>query len=255
MIVRFASGGDELQAALYLPEPETRGPLGASALPRPAPALPRPAVVIVHDVWGLYDQYHQVAQRLARAGFVALALDLYTRGEQPGSPSDMPGVMKFLHRLPDRRVLADIQTALDFLRARPEVAGRKLGLTGFCMGGKYADLAAVRCRGLSAVVSWYGMLRADALDDANPEHALDALAELRCPLLALFGADDVLIPQRDVGELRSRASERALPVEIVVYTGAGHAFANDSRPEAFREAAAADAWHRALAFFARELES
>jgi carboxymethylenebutenolidase len=212
-------------------------------------------VVIVHDVWGLHEPYHGVARRLAGAGFVALALDLYARGEKPGSPSDMPGVMKFLHGLPDRRVLADIQSALDFLRARPEVAGRKLGLTGFCMGGKYADLAAVRCSGLSAVVSWYGMLRADAIDEANPEHALDALAQLRCPLLALFGADDVLIPKSDVEELRSRARERALPVEIVVYTGAGHAFANDTRPEAFRAEAAADAWTRALAFLARELES
>lgn len=240
MIVDFASGSDRLQAALYLPE---------------SPPLPRPAVVVVHDVWGLYEPYHRVAQRLASAGFVALALDLYARGEKPGSPADMPGVMKFLHGLPDRRVLADIQAALDFLGARPEVSGRKLGLTGFCMGGKYADLAAARCDGLSAAVSWYGMLHADALDDANPEHALDALALLRCPLLALFGADDVLIPLRDVEELRSRARERALPVEVVVYTGAGHAFANDSRPEAFRAEAAADGWARALAFFARELEA
>jgi carboxymethylenebutenolidase len=97
------------------------------------------------------------------------------------------------------------------------------------------------------------MLRANALDDANPEHAIDALAELGIPLLALFGADDVLIPLRDVEELRSRARERALPVETVIYTGAGHAFANDSRPEAFRAEAAADGWKRALAFFAREL--
>ncbi len=177
MIVRFPSGADTLSGALYLPEPHDRGPQTAGE--------PRPGVVVVHDVWGLYDQYHAVAQRLARAGFAALAVDLYARGEQPGSPADMPAVMKFLHRLPDRRVLTDLQAALDFLRARPEVAGRKLGLTGFCMGGKYADLAAVHCQGLSAAVSWYGMLHADALDDANPEHALDALARVRCPLLAV----------------------------------------------------------------------
>ena len=246
MNVRFPSADDPLEAALYLPDETPHDP---------KLRLPRPAVVVIHDVWGLYDQYHQVAQRLARAGFVALALDLYARGEKPGSPADMPGVMKFLHRLPDRRVLGDIQAALDFLRARPEVAGRKLGLTGFCMGGKYAQLAAVRCRGLAAVVSWYGMLRADAIDDANPEHALDALGELGCPLLAFFGADDMLIPQRDVLELRARALARRLPIETVVYTGAGHAFANDSRPESFRAEAAADAWTRALEFFARELES
>ncbi|MGH9884467.1 MAG: dienelactone hydrolase family protein [bacterium] len=237
MNVRFASGGDEIAAALYAPDTD----------------LPRPGVVIVHDVWGLYDQFHTVAKRLAQAGFTALALDLYSRGEQPGSPADMPGVMKFLHRLPDRRVLADIQAAIDFLSARPEVAGRKVGITGFCMGGKYAFLAASRCRGLSAAVPWYGMLHAASLDEANPEHALDAISGLRCPLLAFFGAEDALIPLRDVEALRARAKAAALPVETVVYTGAGHAFANDSRPETYRAEAAQDAWRRALAFLSREL--
>ena len=246
MIVRFPSGGDEIAGALYAPDAAA----AAATLARP-----RPGVLIIHDVWGLYDQYHAVAKRLAAAGFVALALDLYARGDKPGSPADMPGVMRFLHQLPDRRVLADVQAALDFLRARPEVAGRKLGLTGFCMGGKYAFLAAARCRGISAVVAWYGLLHADAIDAENPEHALDAIGDLACPLLAFFGADDVLIPLRDVEALRALAQARGLPVETVVYTGAGHAFANDSRPEAYRADAASDAWRRALAFFARELES
>ena len=238
MNVRFASGGDEIAGALQAPD---RG-------------LPRPGVVIIHDVWGLYEPYHAAAERLARAGFVALALDLYARGEKPGSPADMPGVMKFLHRLPDRRVLADIQAAIDFLAARPEVAGRKVGITGFCMGGKYAFLAASRCRGLSAAVPWYGMLHAASLDDANPEHALDAIRDLSCPLLAFFGAEDALIPLRDVEELRARAKAAGLPLESVIYTGAGHAFANESRPEAYRAEAAEDAWRRALAFLSRELE-
>ncbi len=245
MNVAFRSGPDEIKGALYLPEADAHDP---------RTRLPRPGVVVIHDVWGLYDQYHQVAQRLARAGFVALALDLYARGETPGSPADMPGVMKFLHGLPDRRVLADIQAACDYMSARPEVAGRKLGLTGFCMGGKYADLAAVHCRGISAVVSWYGMLHANAIDAANPEHALDALESLTCPLLAFFGADDVLIPTSDVEALRTRARARGLPVEIVTYPGAGHAFANDSRPESYRAEAASDAWQRAIGFFSRELE-
>jgi carboxymethylenebutenolidase len=237
--VRFPSGGDEIAGALEAPDRD----------------LPRPGVVIIHDVWGLYEPYHAAARRLAGAGFVALALDLYARGEQPGSPADMPGVMKFLHRLPDRRVLADIQAAIDFLAARPEVAGRKVGITGFCMGGKYAFLAASRCRGLAAAVPWYGMLHAASLDEANPEHALDAIRDLACPLLAFFGAEDPLIPLRDVEELRARAKAAGLPLESVVYTGAGHAFANESRPEAYRAEAAEDAWGRALAFLSRELEA
>jgi carboxymethylenebutenolidase len=235
--VELASGRDTIAGELVLPE--TSGP--------------SPGVVIIHDVWGLSDVYRGVAKRLANAGFAALALDLYARGESPGTPADMPAVMRFMHALPDGRVLADIQAAIDFLRARPEVAGRRVGLTGFCMGGKYAFLAASHCRDLAAVVAWYGMLRAPSLDAQNPEHTLDALARVRCPVLGLFGAEDALIPQSDVEELRRRASEWRAPIEIAVYPGAGHAFANESRPEAYREAAASDGWRRALELFAKHL--
>ena len=237
MRVEFASGRDTIAGELALPES----------------AAPSPGVVVIHDVWGLSDVYRAVAKRLAGAGFAALALDLYARGERPGTPADMPAVMRFMHALPDRRVLADVQAAVDWLRARPEVRGRAVGLTGFCMGGKYAFLAASHCRDLAAVVPWYGMLRAPSLDAENPEHALDALERVRCPVLALFGAEDALIPQSDVEELRRRAAAWRAPIEVVVYPGAGHAFANESRPEAYREAAAADGWRRALEFFAKHL--
>jgi len=225
----------------------------AGELILPRAAGPAPGVVILHDVWGLSDVYRGVAQRFAAAGFASLALDLYARGEKPGSPADMPGVMRFMHSLPDSRVIADVQAAVDYLRARPEVAGRKVGLTGFCMGGKYAFLAASHCRELAAVVAWYGMLRAPAIDAQNPEHALDALANARCPVLGLFGAEDALIPQSDVDELRRRAEARRAQIDVVVYPGAGHAFANESRPEAYRQAAATDGWRRALDFFAKHL--
>ena len=122
------------------------------------------------------------------------------------------------------------------------------------MGGKYAFLAAARCRGLSAAVPWYGMLHAAALDDVRtPEHALDAdHPTCAARLLAFFGADDVLIPVRDVDALRERArAGGAAGVETVLYTGAGHAFANDSRPDTYRAEAAEDAWRRALAFLSR----
>lgn len=237
MRVEFPSGADTLAGELVAPANQ-----------------PAPGIVILHDVWGLSDLYRGVARRIAAAGFNALALDLYARGEKPGTPADMPAVMRFMNALPDRRVVADVQAAADWLRARPEVAGRKIGLTGFCMGGKYAFLAAASCRGLAAVVPWYGMLRAAALDANNPEHALDALSRAHPPILALFGAEDALIPLADVDELRRRSAERGAEVEVVVYPGAGHAFANEARPETYREAAADDGWKRALAFFAKQLE-
>lgn len=237
MRVELAAGRDSLAGELELPQG----------------SRPVPGVVILHDVWGLGDLYRGFARKLAQAGFAALALDLYARGEKPGSPSDMPGVMRFMHALPDGRVIADIQAAIDFLRARPEVSGRAVGLTGFCMGGKYTFLAASHCSNLSAAVAWYGMLRAPAIDTENPEHALDALARVRCPVLGLFGAEDALIPLADVDELKRRAAERRAAIEVVVYPGAGHAFANELRAETYRPEAARDAWSRALQFFAKHL--
>jgi carboxymethylenebutenolidase len=97
------------------------------------------------------------------------------------------------------------------------------------------------------------MLRAPLIDANNPEHPLDALPRLRCPLLGLFGKEDPIVPVADVLELERRAASLSHEVETVVYPGAGHAFANDTRPEAYRPDAAADAWSRALVFFGRHL--
>ncbi len=231
MRVEFPSGGDRIGGALYAPESSG----------------PHPGVVIVPDVWGLYDHYHDVARRVAANGFVALALDLYSREGAPDLP-DMDAVFRFMKELPDRRVLQDIQAAIDALAAREEVGERPVGITGFCMGGKYVILAACTCRGLSAAVPWYGLLRVPGIDEQNPEHPLDALPRLSCPLLGLFGREDPIVPLRDVEELERRTASSPHPVEVVVYPGAGHAFANDTRPDAYREEAARDAWSRALPF-------
>ncbi len=235
--VRFPSGGDTIDGVLELPDGNG----------------PHPGVVVIPDVRGLYDHYESVARRLADAGFAALAVNLYARGERPDT-SDMQQVFRFMRELPDRQVLADLQASLDWLAGRPETSGRKLGITGFCMGGKYAVLAACSCSGLSAAVPWYGMLTVGEVDERNPEHPLDALGRLGCPLLGLFGKEDPIVPLAEVEELERRAAGLEHEVEVVVYPGAGHAFANDTRPDAYRPEAAADAWARALAFLHRALD-
>jgi carboxymethylenebutenolidase len=213
---------------------------------------PHPGVVVIPDVRGIYPHFHDVARRIAARGYAVLVLDLYAREGAPELPS-MDAVFRFMRALPDRRVQADIQAAIDWLAARPETRGRKVGITGFCMGGKYTVLAACSCRGLSAAVAWYGMLRVGEIDADNPEHPLDAIPRLGCPLLCLFGKEDPIVPLADVEELERRAGGLAHEVQVVVYPGAGHAFANDSRPEAYRPEAAADGWSRAGSFFARHL--
>ncbi|MEE8558760.1 MAG: dienelactone hydrolase family protein [Myxococcota bacterium] len=237
MNFEFPSGPDSIRGALYLPEQTD----------------PRPGVVVIPDVRGLHDHYHDVARRLARDGFVALALDLYSREGPPDLP-DMETVFRFMRELPDSRVLQDIGQAIDALSKHPSVGQSRVGITGFCMGGMYTILAACTCKGLSAAVSWYGMLRVQEIDESSPEHPLEALPRLSCPLLGLFGKEDPIVPLGDVEELQREGASQSHEVEVVVYPGAGHAFANDTRPDAYRADAAEDAWSRALAFLHRYLD-
>ncbi len=214
---------------------------------------PRPGVVIVPDVWGVSDLYRRVAQRLAQEGFATLVVDPYRITGRAGL--SQTNVLPFIAQLSDAQVLRAIQDAIDALAASPAVAGRKLGVIGFCMGGQYALLAACSCRGLAACAPFYGMVRyAAGLDPAKkPRQPLDAIPDLGCPLLGLYGADDALIPVADVEELKRRLAQTKQPHDVRIYPGAGHAFLNDTRADAYRGAAASDAWSRLLPFLRERL--
>lgn len=216
---------------------------------------PQPGVVVIPDVWGLSDHTRDIAQRLAREGFAALALDVYRKTGRP-SLADPAAAMAWIRELPDPLVLETVQEGIDALARHEAVAPRKLGLIGFCMGGQYAWLAACACRGLSAVAPFYGMLRYEPGLDAQrkPRAPLDAVADLSCPALGLYGREDALIPNADVDELERRLARQRQPFEIVRYAGAGHAFLNDTRPAMYRPEAAADAWRRLLAFLHAQLQ-
>jgi len=220
--------------------------IGFLAWPGGAPV---PGVVMIPDVWGLADHYRGLARRLAAGGFAALAIDPYRKTGCP-QLTDVASALAWIRELPDPLVLETVQDAIDALAAHPAAAGRKLGVAGFCMGGQYALLAACACRGLAACVPFYGMLRyAEGLDPAKkPRSPLDALADLSCPVLGLYGAEDSIIPLADVRELEERLAKSGQPGEVRVYPGAGHAFMNDTRPEMYRPAAAADAWPRLVSF-------
>jgi carboxymethylenebutenolidase len=213
-----------------------------------------PGVVLVPDVRGLYDHYRALARRLAGEGFAVLAVDLYRRTGPPKieTPAD---AMRWIRELSDPQVLGDLQEAIDDLVGLPEVDGRAVGIVGFCMGGQYALLAACACRGLSACVPFYGMLSyAPGLDPVKkPRSPLDALSELSCPVLGLYGAEDALIPVSDVRRLEVELARSSQPSQVVLYPGAGHAFMNDTRPDAYRPEAARDAWPRMVAFLQRQL--
>ncbi len=213
----------------------------------PSGAARLPGLVIVPDVRGLTEHYRDVARRFAAEGFFALAVDLYSREGAPDLP-DMQAVFTWIRNLPDPRVLADLGAAVGYLRERSEVRADRIGITGFCMGGQYTIMAACSVPGLAAAVSWYGMLRYQEHDERKPISPLELAPRLACPYLGLFGAEDALIPNADVEELRAILERAGKTFEIRSYAGAGHAFFNDTRADAYRPAAAADAFPRAVAF-------
>jgi carboxymethylenebutenolidase len=218
----------------------------------PDASAPLPGLVLIPDVRGLGEHYRDVARRFAGEGFFTLAVDLYSREGAPDLP-DMEAVFRWIRALPDTRVLSDLGAAVGYLSQRSEVAPRAIGITGFCLGGQYALMAACSVPGIAACASWYGMLRYRERDAVKPASPLDLAPELACPYLGLFGAEDALIPAADVAELRAILEREGKRFEIVSYPDAGHAFFNDTRPDAFRPAAAADAWPRAVAFLRRHL--
>jgi len=209
-----------------------------------------PGLVLIPDVRGLSDHYRDVGRRFAAEGFRTLAVDVYSREGEPDLP-DMAAVFRQIASLPDPRVLADVQSAVDLLAARADVD--RVGITGFCLGGQYALMTACTAHGLSACVSWYGMLRYAERNARKPASPLDLAPRLACPYLGLFGEEDALIPPADVDELRTILERAGGTFEIRSYRGAGHAFFNDTRPDAYRADAAADAFPRAVAFLRRHL--
>lgn len=219
---------------------------------------PSPGVVMIHDVWGVTDHTRDLARRLAREGFAVLAVDLYRR--LPQVEIGNPGA--WMRSLPDPQVLGDVQAGIDLLRSRVS-AGRKVGVVGFCMGGMYALMAACSCRDVAAGVPFYGLLShqhgilhdPDGLDpEMKPREPLAYAPSLRCPLLAFFGDRDEFVPMDDVRQLEARLAAASPPAQVVVYPGAGHAFMNDTRPEAYRPADASDAWTRMVAFLKTHLD-
>jgi carboxymethylenebutenolidase len=213
-----------------------------------------PGLIVIHDVWGLSDHTRDMARRLAAHGFVTLAVDLYR--ELGDVKITDPG--PFMRELSDPDLTRVVGDGVAFLAAHPSVAGRKVGVTGFCMGGTYTIFAGASVPGISAIAPFYGVLShrhglyhsPEGLDPKKkPREPLAAARDLKCPMLGFYGSRDEFVPLSDI-----RALETASPhVKIRIYEGAGHAFMNDTRPAAYRPGDAKDAWEHLLAFLRSKL--
>ena len=205
----------------------------------PAGRSGAPAVVVVHEWWWLNSQIRGVARRLAQEGYVAIVPDLY-RGRVAG---DAELAHELYRGLAEDRALADIDAAVSWLRAQPRTAKARIGVVGFCMGGRLSQLVAIRGGGVSAAVMYYG----------RPETDARAIAALKVPLQAHFGGEDQGIGPEQIEALRVSLAKAGRSSDLYVYPGAGHAFMHEGRP-AFRPDAARQAWARMLQFLQKHLK-
>lgn len=235
--VTFKSGGADVKAFLCRPEGETK----------------RGAVIIVHEIFGLTDHILDVACRIAEAGYDGLAVDYFSReGAPPEAGGDFRPLREFVSRIPDSQLMADTMAAADYLKARPHSNG-KVGIVGFCWGGRVAMLVAAEVPEVNAAVAYYGRIRPSGVPTPNqPKYPIDLADQMRSPLLGHFGANDQSIPPADAAALREALERAHKTSEIHVYEGAGHAFSNDTRPS-YNAAAAHLAWTRTLAWLGKYL--
>jgi carboxymethylenebutenolidase len=235
LVASLASAGEEMvsfksgeeTASGLLVTPEGKGPF--------------PALVVIQEWWGLNDWVKNQARALAKEGYVALAPDLY-RGKLATKQEDAHQLMM---GTPPDRAARDIEGAYATLAARADVRKDRIGVVGWCMGGGYALRFATTQPALAAVVAYYG---APPTDPA-------AVAAIKAPVLGNYGAEDKG-PSPDLVRAFEAALKKAgKPVDIKIYDGAGHAFANPDNPwGGYRPQAAQDAWTRTTQFLARYLK-
>jgi carboxymethylenebutenolidase len=205
----------------------------------PARRLAAPAIIVVHEWWGLNGQIRGVARRLAAEGYVAVVPDLY-HGKVAG---DAEYAHELMRGLDEDRAIADLDAALEWLRAEPRVDRRRIGVLGFCMGGRLSHLMALHSPDLAAAAMFYG----------RPESNAARLATLKVPLQAHFGAEDRGIGADQVEALKAALTRGRKVGDVYVYPGAGHAFMNEGGPS-YHADAARQAWARTLQFFQKYLK-
>jgi len=212
-----------------------------------------PGLVLIHDVWGRTEHSRALAGDLAAEGFCVLEIDLY-RELRPVEIDD-PG--RFSRGLSGRRVMADLEAGAEWLGEQPRCRLRKVGVVGVCMGGSFALLAACLSNRFAAAAPFYGILSYDHGMLFDPEgrdlekkpHApLEVADRLGMPLLASFGSEDPLVSLEDVDALESALAGSGQEFRVDRYEGAGHAFLNRTREEAYHPEASAAAWSRLVPF-------
>ena len=217
----------------------------------PATGSNFPTILVISEIWGVHEHIADVCRRFAKLGYFAIAPELFARAGDPRKIADTAALIKdIVAKTPDAQVLSDLDATVEYAKAGGKADTAKLGITGFCWGGRMTLMYTAHNPGIKAAVAWYGALRAFAPGDRTP---FDVAAQIKAPLLALYGGADAGIPTPDAEKMRDAVKSGGnTRVEWIIYPDTPHAFHADYRPS-YRKEQAEDGWKRATAWFKQYL--
>jgi carboxymethylenebutenolidase len=218
----------------YFAHPESGGPF--------------PTILVVQEIFGVHEHIKDVCRRFAKQGYLAVAPELYARQGDVAAISDVQTIIReVVSHVPDAQVMADLDASAAWAKSSGKGDTARLGITGFCWGGRIVWLYAAHNPDLKAGVAWYGRVVGEA-NELQPRHPIGIADELKAPVLGLYGGKDQGIPVDTLDRMKAAVAAAGKTAEFVIYPEAGHAFNADYRPS-YQADAAKDGWQRALAWF------
>jgi carboxymethylenebutenolidase len=209
---------------------------------------PFPVVIVVEEIFGVHEHIKDLCRRLAKAGYLAVAPELFARQGDVSKITDIPKIMsEVVSKVPDAQVMSDLDSTVAWVKKEGKGDTAKLGITGFCWGGRVVWLYSAHNKGLKAGVAWYGRLVGKP-DDLKPKNPIDVVGDLHAPVLGLYGGKDQGIPLDSVEKMRAALKDAKKTGDIHVYPDVGHAFNADYRAS-YNKEAAEDGWKRMLEWF------
>jgi carboxymethylenebutenolidase len=207
-----------------------------------------PVALVVQEIFGVHEHIKDICRRFAKLGYMAIAPELYARQGDVSKISDINEIIsKVVSKVPDDQVMSDLDATVAWAAKTGKADASRLGVTGFCWGGRIVWLYSAHSRQVKAGVAWYGRLVGTA-DPLHPKNPIDFAGSLHAPVLGLYGGKDTGIPLDTVETMRAALKAANNPSEIVVYPEAPHGFNADYRPS-YRKDAADDGWKRLQDWF------
>jgi len=214
---------------------------------RPAKGTNFPVILVNEEIFGVHEYIKDVCRRLAKAGYMAVAPEIYARIADLSKMTDTQQIVReVISKKPDQELYSDLDATFAWA-AKNKGSATLLGETGFCRGGRTTWVYAAHNPKLKAAAAWYGPIKG-ATSEIQPQTVLDIADKLKCPLLCLYGGKDTSIPAADVQQAQEKAERAHKTVKLYVYPDAPHGFHADYRPS-YRQGDAEDGWQRMLVWF------